>query len=261
MIKFNTLHTIELISYFLWSLTRILSFLSTAPIFSDKLISKKNKIMLSIFISILIAPMIPEIHVTLLSSVGLLILIHQILIGTALGFITRLLFAAANMAGEIISMQIGLSFSNFYNSSNHIGNTTISRLLNIFLLFFFLTINAHLYLISVLVDSFYKIPIDIHFLHSNIFFILSKFSSFIFINGVMFVLPIIIFLLSISIIMSFLNRLSPQMSIFSIGFSLSLLIGIFMLYAMISIIFPLFQSFLNELKIFTSYFFYQFQIL
>ena len=79
-----------------------------------------------------------------------------------------------------------------------------------------------------------------------------KFSSNIFLNSVILILPIMIFLLLSNLIMSILNRLSPQISIFSVGFPLNLLIGILMLYYLMSISFPIFNNLLNQLMFFLS---------
>jgi len=233
-------------------MVRILSFFSAAPIFNDTLINKKNKIVLSGMISWLVFPFLPEIHTELFSYFGFLLLLQQILIGIVLGFTAQLLFVTVNLAGEIIGLQMGLSFATFFNSSSHIGTSIISRLLNIFSLLFFLVFNIHLYLISILIDSFYSMPIDSYFLNVSIFFILLKFVSCIFLNSILFVLPIIIILLSISFVMSLLNRLSPQISIFSIGFPLNLIVGILVLYFLVPVMLPFLKKILNDLTIFIN---------
>ena len=74
----------------------------------------------------------------------------------------------------------------------------------------------------------------------------------IFLNSIMLIFPIMIFLLLSNLIMSILNRLSPQISIFSVGFPLNLLIGILMLYYLMSISFPIFNNLLNQLMFFLS---------
>ncbi|AYN24425.1 flagellar biosynthetic protein FliR [Buchnera aphidicola] len=255
MLTFNSLELAVLISNFFWPLVRILAFFSTAPIFNNQNVNKKIKIILSILISFLIEPFLPKVQIELFSIMGLFLLFQQILIGIVLGLTCQFLFAVFNLSGEIISLQMGLSFANFFNANRYIGTSIISRWLNVLTLFFFLTLNTHLYLIFMLIDSFYRIPIDVNFLNSNIFFILLNFSSNIFLNGVMFVLPIMIFLLLSTLIMGILNRLSPQLSIFSIGFPLNLLIGMLILYYLMSISFPFFKNLLNQLISFMSYMF------
>ncbi|QCI16348.1 flagellar biosynthetic protein FliR [Buchnera aphidicola (Aphis craccivora)] len=252
MLIFNNLQLLTIISSFFWPLVRILAFFSTAPIFNDQHINKKTKIVLSILITWIVFPFLPKINIEMFSFSGLLLLLQQIFIGITLGFTCQFLFATINFSGELIGLQMGLSFATFFNANSNIGVSIISRLLNVLMLSLFLSVNAHLYLISILINTFYSIPINVVFLNSNVFLNLLKFSSNIFLNSIMFVLPIIIFLLLSNLIMSILNRLSPQMSIFSIGFPLNLLIGIIVLYYLISISFPIFNNLLSQLILFLS---------
>ncbi|CAL4318677.1 flagellar biosynthetic protein FliR [Buchnera aphidicola] len=250
MFHFNIIDIMTLTSYFFLPLVRILAFLSISPIFNEKIVNNKIKFILAACITFLIAPFLPKIHLSLFSSVGLILFLHQILIGCALGFIIQFLFITANLAGEIISLQIGLSFATFFDMNTHLGTSIISRLLNIYVLFFFLALNGHLQVINILVNSFYAIPIDENYLYANIFLIILKFSGYIFIHGITLSLPIIIFLLALNIVMGIINRLSPQISIFSMGLSLNLLIGISLLYNLIMSIFPFLKNIFNELMLF-----------
>lgn len=247
MLTFNSLQLAMFISNFFWPLIRILSFFAIAPFFNDENINKKIKIILSILLTALIEPFLPEVHIKLFSVISLFVILQQILIGIALGFTCQFLFSAFNLSGEIIGLQMGLSFANFFNANRYVGISIVSRWINILILFLFLTVNAHLYLIVILVDSFYTMPINMNFISSNFFWSLLKFSSSIFLNGIIFVLPIMIFLLLSTLIMSILNRLSPQISIFSIGFPLNLLVGMLIIYYLTSIIFPFFKKSLNQL--------------
>lgn len=252
MLTFNTLEILTLISNFFWPMVRILSFFSVAPIFNHVLFNKKNKILLSGMISWLIYPFLPEIHTILFSFLGLTLFFQQIVIGIVLGFVVQFLFFTISLAGEVISLQMGLSFATIFNNNMHVGDSIISRLLNILAIFFFLAINAHLQLISVLINSFYSVPIDSSFLNTDVLLVLLKFSSYFFLNGMLFVLPVVIILLALSFIMSFLNRFSPQISIFSIGFPLNLLVGMLILYFFIPNIFPFFENLFNDLLIFIT---------
>ena len=49
------------------------------------------------------------------SLLGLAIFAQQILIGIAIGFVVRIVFAAVDLAGALIGMQMGLSFAIFFD--------------------------------------------------------------------------------------------------------------------------------------------------
>ncbi len=52
-------------------------------------------------------------NVTLFSPAGFMLLIQQMLIGIAIGFTMQFAFAAVRTAGELIGLQMGLSFAPF----------------------------------------------------------------------------------------------------------------------------------------------------
>ncbi|QNS01827.1 MAG: flagellar biosynthetic protein FliR [Buchnera aphidicola (Pentalonia nigronervosa)] len=247
MITFNSTQLIALISSFFWPLIRIFSFFSTAVFFDNKIISRKSKIILSSLISWLIFPFLPTIDIELFSCFGIITCFYQILIGIVLGLTTQFIFSAISLSGEIIGLQMGLSFATFFNHNNYIGVSIISRFLNILMFCFFLALNAHLDIISVLVNSFNSIPINIVFIHKNTFLILLQFFSHIFLDSIILIFPIMICLLALNFVMSLLNRISSQISIFSIGFPLNLLIGMLMLYLLISDMLPIFKNMLIKL--------------
>lgn len=80
---------------------------------------------------------------------------QQILIGIALGFTMQFAFAAVRTAGEIIGLQMGLSFATFVDPASHLNMPVLARIMDMLALLLFLTFNGHLWLISLLVDTFH----------------------------------------------------------------------------------------------------------
>lgn len=138
---------------------------------------------------------------------------QQILIGIALGFTMQFAFAAVRTAGEIIGLQMGLSFATFVDPASHLNMPVLARIMDMLALLLFLTFNGHLWLISLLVDTFHTLPIGGEPLNSNAFLALTKAGSLIFLNGLMLALPLITLLLTLNLALGLLNRMAPQLSI------------------------------------------------
>lgn len=85
---------------------------------------------------------------------------QQILIGVALGLTMQFAFAAIRLAGEVIGMQMGLSFATFFDPSGGPNTPVLARLLNLLAMLLFLSFDGHLWLISLLADSFHTLPIQ-----------------------------------------------------------------------------------------------------
>lgn len=231
------------VGQFFWPLVRLLALFSTAPIFSEHSVSKKVKIGLAVMITWILAPTLPPVNVTLFSVGGFWLLIQQLLIGIALGFTMQFAFAAVRMAGELIGLQMGLSFATFFDPGSRLNMPVLARFLDMLAMLLFLTFNGHLWLISLLADSFHTLPIGGDPLNANEFLALAKAGGLIFLNGMRLALPLIILLLSINLALGLLNRVAPQLSVFAIGFPVTLSIGILT----IGILMPLLAPFCEHL--------------
>lgn len=167
VLTFDSAQLTVWLSHYFWPLLRILALISTAPIFSEKQISKKVKIGLGGLIVILIAPTLPASNIPIFSAAGLWLAIQQILIGVALGLTMQFAFAAVRLAGEVIGMQMGLSFATFFDPSGGPNMPVLARLLNLLAMLLFLSFDGHLWLISLLADSFHTLPIQTQPLNGN----------------------------------------------------------------------------------------------
>ena len=101
-----------------WPMARVLALVASAPVTGNPSLPATVKIGLSIALTILIAPLIPgPPDVSPASSDGLLILAQQVMIGLAIGLAMQVVFHAAEMAGELIGLQMGLGFATLYDAS------------------------------------------------------------------------------------------------------------------------------------------------
>ncbi len=224
---------------FLWPFVRMLALVGTAPIFSEATVPRTIKVGLAALLTLAIAPALgPLPTLPLVSAGGIWILIQQVLIGAAMGFSMRLVFAMVQAAGEYVGLQMGLSFASFFDPTSGGSTTVIARLLNTIAMLIFLATDGHLMLIMTLAESFRTLPIADAPLAANGWFVLVLAGSQIVSGGLMLALPLIATLLTLNLAMGILNRVSPQFSIFSVGFPITLLAGIGMLQLLIQYMAP-----------------------
>lgn len=120
------------------------------------------------------------------------------MIGVAVGFTMQLAFAAVRTAGELIGLQMGLSFATFVDPGSHLNMPVLARIIDLLAMLLFLSFNGHLWLISMLVDTFHTLPIGENPVNSNAFLALTRAAGLIFLNGLMLALPIITLLLTVN---------------------------------------------------------------
>lgn len=224
---------------FLWPFVRMLALVSTAPVFGERAVPRSAKVGLAVLLAVVIAPTLgPLPAIPLVSAAGFWVLVQQVLIGAAIGFSMRMVFAIVQAAGEYAGLQMGLSFAAFFDPTSGGNTMVLSRLLNVIATLIFLAVDGHLVLVMTLAESFHVLPISDAPLAAGGWFLLAAAGGQIFSGGLMLALPLIAALLTLNLAMGILNRVSPQFSIFAVGFPITLLAGMGMLQLLMQYIGP-----------------------
>jgi flagellar biosynthetic protein FliR len=235
---------------FVWPLTRILGLIMVAPVFGHRAVPARVKIGLGVFVALIVSPTLPPMpDVGLGSWHGLFILVQQVLIGVAIGFVMRIVFAAAEAAGEIVGLQMGLGFASFFDPQSAGQTLVLARFFNMLAVLVMLAVNAHLLLVGVLVDSFQSLPISPQPLAAAGFHNVAAFGTTVFAVGLQLALPLIAILLMTNLALGILTRSAPQLNIFAIGFPITLGVGLIALDVTLPYFAPLFEHMIqNGLK-------------
>lgn len=219
----------------LWPAARILAMVAVAPLFGHASIPARVKVGLGLLLSVAVAPGLPPLpEVAPFSGDGLLLLVQQILIGLAIGFGMRLVFAAVELAGELAALSMGLSFSTFFDPLSRSQASSISQFFGWLALMVFLASNLHLALLATLAKSFTILPISATPMGMGPFRMLATYGGQVFALGLQLALPIIAALLVTNLALGILNKAAPQLNLFGIGFPITLGAG----FLMISIVLP-----------------------
>jgi len=215
------------IASLLWPLARIMALIASSPLFGNSAVPASVKVSLGVGIAVLVAPAVPAWPATdPLSMAGVLIMAQEMLIGLAMGFSIRIIFAAVEMAGEISSLTMGLGFATFFDPSTQGRSSAISQFLSLVATMAFLAVNAHLVLLSALVESFSTLPVSGIPVYGGGFKQLADWGGRIFSTGVQLSLPIVAALLITNVALGILTRAAPQLNLFGIGFPITLGVGL-----------------------------------
>ena len=171
----------------LWPLTRILGLLAASPLFGNNSVPATVKVSLGVMLAMIVAPTVPALPAAdPMSMAGLLILAQEMLIGLAMGFTIRIVFAAVELAGEISSLTMGLGFATFFDPNTRGRSSAIS-------------------------GGFKQ---------------LADWGGRIFSTGVQLSLPIVAALLITNVALGILTRAAPALNLFGIGFPITLGVGL-----------------------------------
>lgn len=214
------------IAFYAFPLARILGLVATAPLWSTAGIPRQTRLVLGLAIAIAIAPALPPMpSVQPASLAGLWILGQQMLIGIAMGFAARVVFAAVDMAGTYIGFQMGLGFATFYDPLEGAQTPVLAEFIGLLALLLFMALDGHLLYISTLAQSFHAIPVGPEALSPNSWRNIAELGSKIFSAGLLLALPVLVALMITNIALGVLTKAAPQLNLFALGFPLTLIGG------------------------------------
>ncbi|MFW8590220.1 flagellar biosynthetic protein FliR [Glaciecola sp. 2405UD65-10] len=199
--------------------------------FSANTIPTPIRNLLAVLLTLMIVPMIPPVPISEIVSLGTFILIaKQLIVGIAIGFISMMVINTFVLAGQIIAMQTGLGFASIVDPINGINVPAVGQFYLILATLLFWTFDGHLYMIEMLVVSFEAFPIDGPWWTPNQFKDMAHWASWMFVSAVTISLAPIVSLLIVNLAFGVMTKASPQLNIFSIGFSIAQLTGLVIIY-------------------------------
>jgi flagellar biosynthetic protein FliR len=209
-----------------WAFVRISAVFWIAPIFSDYQITVRIRIILAFLLSLMSAHLLPTMPmVDPFSLTTFLITTEQILFGLLFGLCLNALFFVFTMTGQILSQQMGLSMAVISDPVNGESDPLISELLYILCVLLFFSLNGHLVLLDVLVESLRQWPPN-HSLYALDLMKVPALFSWAMGAALVISLPTITAMLLVNITFGVMNRSAPAFNIFSLGFPMSMMAGL-----------------------------------
>lgn len=213
-----------------WPLVRVLALFATAPLLSHNAVPARVKVGLAIAIVVVLVPNVDAPPLSdALTAPGLALLAQNILVGVVIGFTVRLVFAALELAGEIVGLQMGLSFAGFFNPMTGQAQNSVANFLALLALLMFVAIDGHLMLIHAIAESFRAFPLttDPGAVTASLDFErIVRAGSDVFSIALSLALPFLAVMLLVNIVLGVLARVAPQLNVFAVGFPLILLVGL-----------------------------------
>lgn len=229
-------------SYF-WPFIRISAFIAAMPVFTSTFINLRVRLALAVALTIVTAPLISSVpEIDALSVNGVLLIMHQILIGIAMGGVFHMVFAVFTIGGQIIAMQMGLGFATMIDPVNGAQAPVLSMFYILLVTLFFFVLDGHLAVIGLVVDSFTSLPIGLISITDASLWNIVSWASTMFARSIMVALPAITALLLINMSLGVIGRAAPQLNIFAVGFSITITAGFYVVLVSLPLVLTQFES-------------------
>lgn len=220
---------------FLWPLLRIGGVFMAAPVISSPATPARVRIFMAALFAVVLMPLMPPPPgIVLLTPTWFLAIAHELLIGLMLGFTLQLVFDALLYAGELCALSIGLGFAQLTDPIRGGSTQVVSQLFLIMATALFVTTNAHLALIELLHASFVTLPVGGMSFRGTQAMGLVEFGGGLLANGIRLALPVVVALLLVNMAFGVISRASPALNLFALGFPITLLSGILILWLVIT---------------------------
>lgn len=207
------------------------------PLFAGKLIPVKVRTAFGLLFSILINPLVPaNLELANHFAGAILLSLNEICIGLLLAMTVRMIFFAVELAGHLISYEIGLMASNSVNPLLGSTDSTITTLLYYFSMLIFFVAGIHYDILKAFILSFEILPIGSYFLSASPMVEYAREVSNVFIIGTLIAAPFIALNFMINISFAVLGKAVPKMNVFMTSFSIRILSGLVLLVSSILLI-------------------------
>ena len=207
---------------------RLASVVMLLPGMGDTGVPSQVRLGFALLFSLMLTPVVGSTLPGLPNGLGDLVgqVLHEVIIGLILGSLIRVLIFTLNTAGEIISLQTGISFAQTANPTQAQPSTSIGSFLAMFGLVMVYVTNTHHLFIRAFVDSYQVFsPVKKIMLNDAAAMMVRTLSQS-FVLALQMSAPLIVFALIFNIAVGFVGRVMPNFPVFFAATPLSLLLGL-----------------------------------
>ena len=231
MLTFSEAQILAWITPLLWPFLRALALFTALPVLGTRTVPARVRVALAALVAFAAQPSLPPpdpsvLTLALDTPLALLLVVQQLVIGLALGFAVRIVFAAVEFAGEILGLQMGLNFAGFFDPVSAATATATSRFFGTTIAWIFIVVNGHLVVVAALVQSFQSFPAGPEPFAFIAQTLPHRWGAEIFATGLWIALPLVTVLLFVNLVLGAISRVAPQINVFAIGFPVTLGVGL-----------------------------------
>jgi flagellar biosynthetic protein FliR len=214
-----------------WPALRIGGFVAAAPILSSSAAPARVKIALTLGLTVALAPLarVP-VGLSVFSGAGLFTALQEFVIGVSIGMVVQLTFEALALAGQTASMTMGLGFATLVDPQHGANTTVVGQLFTVFATLAYLAVNGHLVLLGVLGASFETLPIGGAPFGGGLLLAVAQWGGRVFEAGLLIAMPAVVALVLVNMALGVVTRAAPQLNLFGVGFPLTMLAGLSVLF-------------------------------
>jgi flagellar biosynthetic protein FliR len=233
MLAISQLNEIQLVAFGL-ILLRMSGFVFTAAILSTPSVSIPLKVLLSLVLTMTVFNTVANntilVQLNGMEDSLLTLAAKEVFIGISLGFATRIFFFAIGMAGELISVSMGLGQAQMFNPMMGTMGNVMEQFFVALATLMYMGLNGHHYMIEGLSNSFEVIQLSTTTIKSIGYLEVAKYAQEFFIFGIKIAAPVMISMLVVQVGVGILSRAVPQINVLMTAAPVTIMLGFAILF-------------------------------
>jgi len=206
---------------------RVGAFLLVLPFFSMTNFPATMRVALSALIALLLAPLLPPFALGNLPFGSLFgVMVQEACIGLLLGFVSRMVFYAVDLAGNVIASELGLNMGAILDPMTGMSSQVPGTILFFLAAVVMLTLDLHHWILIGFERTYTVLPIGGAHLNGALFDVVLKQTSNIFVVALQIAAPVLAVSFVVTVVFGVLSRAVPQMNVFILSFSFRIVAGL-----------------------------------
>ncbi|HEU0265792.1 MAG TPA: flagellar biosynthetic protein FliR [Geobacterales bacterium] len=222
--------SLEGIALFALVLGRTTGIFSAIPLFGGKRVPLRVRVLLILCMTLVLFPILPLKGVKVpADAIGLVLMVAQeATIGISLSLLSLVIFAAVELGGQIVGMQMGFTISSQFDPAMG-QSSVVSAFQGVLAALLFLVFDIHHFFIRALVESYTLLPLGSWHMDGRLVEFAIASTGWVFLLGVKLAAPVMVSLLMANVALGIMARAFPQMNIFMVSLPVTIGLGLIVL--------------------------------
>ncbi|HID36530.1 MAG TPA: flagellar biosynthetic protein FliR [Ghiorsea sp.] len=170
-----------------------------------------------------------------------LLAIQEMLLAAALGLLAQLIFTAAQFAGQVMSLQMGMAMASIFDPATSSQSAIVAQFVGVLAILMWLASGAHHMFIMTLIESFSILPPGSSWSFHG-WQAITDAAAAMFVLAVKLMAPVLLLLFFVYVALGLIARAVPQVQVFFVSFPLSVGLGLLIL----GLSLPAFMSLMHD---------------
>lgn len=208
---------------------RIGALLFAMPFFGDSIVPNSVRILLSLALTVglftLVSPHWVDVNTLTFFSGGWMV-VKEVILGLAIGYLTHLMFDSLIMAASLVGYQMGFGTSNLLFPGSETQMNAFTAFHRVLTMGIFLSLGLYMIFISAIVETFEFVPAGKGLFENSFAQLVTTMTAKMLAISIQLATPVLVALLFATAALGVLARTVPQLNVFTMSFPLNFFIGL-----------------------------------